>query len=145
MICENCGKEWPDTLAQPIRCLCQPLKISREIKKIEHDNNNPKARLEELERRHEESRILRFRKLWEYLHSYKWQSEEETRKWFDGWCAGIPCGSCKHDWFIIIRNFPPDFSSAQAFFEWSVAAHNLVNKKLDKPELSLEEAIKIWQ
>jgi hypothetical protein len=40
---------------------------------------------------------------------------------------------------------PPDFSSPEAFFAWGVNLHNAVNRKLGKPELTIEEALSIWR
>jgi hypothetical protein len=40
---------------------------------------------------------------------------------------------------------PPDFSSPEAFFDWGVALHNAVNAKLGKPEITIDEACKIWR
>jgi hypothetical protein len=40
---------------------------------------------------------------------------------------------------------PPDHSSPEAFFAWGVALHNAVNKKLSKPEFTIEEAYSIWR
>jgi hypothetical protein len=40
---------------------------------------------------------------------------------------------------------PPDFTSPEAFFAWGVALHNAVNRKLGKPELTIEEARRIWR
>jgi len=39
----------------------------------------------------------------------------------------------------------PDFSSPKAFFAWGVALHNSVNAKLDKPQITIEEAYSIWR
>ena len=40
---------------------------------------------------------------------------------------------------------PPDFRTPEAFFAWGIALHNAVNRKLGKPELTLEEALSIWR
>ena len=40
---------------------------------------------------------------------------------------------------------PPDFTSPEAFFAWGVNLHNAVNRKLGKPELTIEEALSIWR
>ena len=39
----------------------------------------------------------------------------------------------------------PDFSTPEAFFAWGVNLHNAVNRKLGKPELTIEEALSIWR
>lgn len=40
---------------------------------------------------------------------------------------------------------PHDFTSPEAFFRWGVDLHNAVNRKLGKPELTIEEALSIWR
>ena len=40
---------------------------------------------------------------------------------------------------------PPDFTTPEAFFRWGVSLHNSVNRKLGKPELTIEEALSIWR
>lgn len=39
----------------------------------------------------------------------------------------------------------PDFTSPGAFFAWGVRLHNAVNAKLGKPQLTIDEARKIWR
>ena len=40
---------------------------------------------------------------------------------------------------------PPDFTTPEAFFAWGVNLHNAVNRKLGKPELTIDEALSIWR
>lgn len=49
---------------------------------------------------------------------------------------------CREFWTVWIRKNPPDFKN---YFEWTVKAHNAVNKKLNKPEITVEEARKLYQ
>jgi hypothetical protein len=63
------------------------------------------------------------------------------------WEKTIPqyeCG-CRAFYADHKAEIPPDFSSPEAFFAWGVALHNAVNRKLGKPELTLEEALSIWR
>lgn len=144
MICEKCGKEWPDTLKQPIRCMCTPIvQDLNTIKRFTRPDNQ--KRIADVKREYAEMQIKIFHDLWKSLHTYKYTTEKEANEWFYRWCSRIPCGSCKQDWAKIIGEFPPDFSSSEAFFIWGVDAHNLVNKKLDKPQITLEDARKTWQ
>lgn len=39
----------------------------------------------------------------------------------------------------------PDFTSPDGFFAWTVRLHNAVNVKLGRPELTIDEARKIWR
>ena len=51
-----------------------------------------------------------------------------------------PCG-CRNHWKILLEaNPPPCAAPAVAQFAWTVARHNDVNRRLGKPEKTLEEA-----
>lgn len=54
---------------------------------------------------------------------------------FEGGCR---CRSFYNNWR---RLNPPTFKN---YFEWTVKLHNAVNRKLNKPEITLEDAIKRW-
>jgi len=75
--------------------------------------------------------------LWRELHSYSvtpWDADVALA-WYKAWEKRIPsfgC-SCKQHWAKIARKLPPDFSSAEAFSQWAIDAHNQVNKMLGKP------------
>ena len=44
-----------------------------------------------------------------------------------------------------MRQEPPDVSSNDALFAWSVRAHNAVNRLLDKTEMGIAEAKQFWE
>ena len=79
---------------------------------------------------------------WTKLHSYRGCDPQ----WLDIWQYLIPqrC-ECKDGYQRILADMPPDYSSPEAFFAWGVALHNAVNKKLSKPEITIEEAYSIWR
>ena len=52
--------------------------------------------------------------------------------------------SCQEFWGNWIRTNPPKYGPNNEYFEWTVKAHNAVNKKLGKPEISVEDAIKMY-
>jgi len=52
--------------------------------------------------------------------------------------------ACKKDYAIYKAENPPDFSSPESLWLWGIALHNWVNRKLNKPEITIEEARKIW-
>lgn len=57
----------------------------------------------------------------------------------EGFKAVIPCLSCRmHFDSVLTENPVPE---AGDFFQWSVDVHNIVNKRLGKPEFSYEEAL----
>lgn len=63
------------------------------------------------------------------------------------WELTIPqyeCG-CRRFYAEYKMANPPDFTSPEAFFRWGINLHNAVNRKLGKPELTIDEAISIWR
>ena len=80
---------------------------------------------------------------WSLLHRYRGCE----KAWFDLWIYFVPGGgcSCRENFKAILTEFPPDFSSPDAFWHWGVAVHNKVNAKLGKPEITIEEAVKLWR
>jgi hypothetical protein len=57
----------------------------------------------------------------------------------EGYKAIIPCLSCRmHFDSVLTENPVPE---AGDFFKWSVDVHNIVNKRLGKPEFSYEDAL----
>ena len=52
--------------------------------------------------------------------------------------------SCREFWNNWVRQNPPIYTPAGAYFAWTVKAHNAVNAKLGKPQMSVEDAIAIW-
>lgn len=79
---------------------------------------------------------------WSLLHRYRGCDPQ----WLELWVYFIPqrC-ECKDGYQKILEQLPPDFSSPEAFFAWGVALHNAVNRKLGKPEITLDEAYSIWR
>ena len=91
------------------------------------------------------------RRLWHALHTYavgqsnRW-SADFAQVWFGKWLDAIPnfgC-SCQENFRDLIDELPPMFDSADAFFQWSVHAHNCVNTKLGKPLISVEDATVLY-
>lgn len=77
-----------------------------------------------------------FHSLWDALHGMEDPTPEKLAKF----ATRIPCGSCQKHWRQVMTESPPDLSSAEAFFVWSVDAHNAVNRHLGKPLFSLADA-----
>lgn len=52
---------------------------------------------------------------------------------------------CNEFWRKWLPKNRPDFSNnPTSYFAWTVKAHNAVNTKLKKPNVTVEEARKIW-
>lgn len=139
MICEKCGKVYPDTLQQPIRCYCGSKNETNIVV-------SKKATIQNIETKSLPSFNM-YHKLWEELHTLQWKSYEETKEWFKHWCIRLPCGECKAHWLKLIAEFSPDeaFKNSDDYFKWTVDAHNKVNERLGKPIISLEEAKRLWK
>ena len=63
------------------------------------------------------------------------------------WETTIPqyeCG-CRAFYAKYKADNPPNFTTPEAFFAWGVKLHNAVNRKLGKPELTIDEALSIWR
>ena len=52
--------------------------------------------------------------------------------------------SCRGFWTIWTRANPPIYGPNNEYFAWTVKAHNAVNIKLGKPEISVEDALKFY-
>ena len=97
---------------------------------------------QEIEKRKQDRTIKQGQFAWAKLHSYTGNDPQ----WLDLWQYFIPARcDCKDGYQKILEEMPPDFTSPDAFFAWSVRLHNAVNKKLGKPELTIDEARKIWR
>ena len=79
---------------------------------------------------------------WTRLHSYRWCDPV----WLAEWELSIPgygC-QCRRDYALYKASTPPDFSSPEALWLWGFNLHNWVNRKLGKPELTVDEARLQW-
>ena len=80
------------------------------------------------------SHASKYHELWREWHT----KEDPTLEWIADWLNRVPkscgCGKSFFDW--LTKN-PPDF---QNWFEYSVAGHNFVNRKLKKIEYGFLDA-----
>lgn len=66
--------------------------------------------------------------------------------WVGRWLAKLGgCSACLNDAAKWISENPPDASSAESLFAWSVRLHGWVNQKLNKPQWSVEDAEVYWR
>jgi hypothetical protein len=57
----------------------------------------------------------------------------------------LPCGTCGRHFAEVLKESPlPETGDIEVLFKWSVDVHNMVNKKLEKPVVSYEEAKEFW-
>jgi hypothetical protein len=130
--CNACGARFPESWKRPIRCnhrhagrdWSQSTKVSVETTPISSH--------------------------WIPLHQYpvqhwhSWDAQAATN-WFSSWRSRIPnygC-ACHKNFSDYCQSNPPDFSSAESFFQWTVEAHNFVSLnhvQPPKPTMTLVEA-----
>jgi hypothetical protein len=67
------------------------------------------------------------------------QDYKALSEFVEGYIYIIPCLTCReHFEQVLVENPVPE---AGDFFKWSVDVHNIVNKRLGKPEFSYEDAL----
>jgi hypothetical protein len=84
-----------------------------------------------------------YHELWADIHSRPKAMRdpaEEMKYLRESVAARLPCGECKTEWLAALKRTPPDLSSPEAYFAWTVARHNEVNVRKGKPVVSLDEA-----
>lgn len=87
--------------------------------------------------------IERRPKPWIALHNGSIRNADDLAEW-EKIIPQYECG-CRAFYAKYKMDNPPDFTSPEAFFAWGVELHNAVNRKLGKPELTIEEALSIWR
>lgn len=81
--------------------------------------------------------------MWAEFHgrAEKYRGDEQAeRAWLEQWFRKIPCDHCRAHYVEIVKDLQPVFSTADAFFAWTVEVHNQVNSLLGKPRFSVDEA-----
>jgi hypothetical protein len=82
------------------------------------------------------------RAAWRALHS----EPLGTPEWFARWQKLIPTGcGCRQGANNLLTLCPPRYDSPDAWFDWTVEYHNLVNAKLNKPAMPLGQARALWR
>ena len=58
----------------------------------------------------------------------------------------LPCGECQVHWGEVLEETPlgPHLLTGEGAFKWTVDAHNYVNIRTGKTEISYEEAANYW-
>ncbi len=83
---------------------------------------------------------------WKELHcrALAYLPMDHEEQWFKSFIESIPCPKCQRHFESFVEQQPPSFASRPKFFEWTVSAHNFVNRALNKKELDLEEALVLY-
>ncbi len=77
-----------------------------------------------------------------HLRALNWKGGADWGWLTDFAKKNIPCGDCREHWDNILVNLPPQWD---AYFAWSVAAHNCINAILGKPIETLDGATARWR
>ena len=112
------------------------------LKTVRLVGNGPDAIThEQMQQRRNQARDNQGRLAWSKLHGYKGCDPQ----WLEIWEMILPkhCG-CQVDYQAYKNSSPPDFTSPESLWLWGVALHNHVNRKLGKPELTVDEARLQW-
>lgn len=66
--------------------------------------------------------------------------------WLYRWSMELPMVGCTclDHWVTLLGLDPPDFSSNEALFLWTVAVHNAVNRRLNKKTMKTVDARLRW-
>lgn len=82
---------------------------------------------------------------WKELHRWALDGNlKTTAAWLEAFAAAIPCEDCRIHWAELMAANPPDLSSRETFFAWTVDRHNDVNRRLDLMPMSIGEAYQRW-
>ncbi len=86
--------------------------------------------------------------LWQELHARPYApayaDASNDTAFLNAWSARVPAEGgcrCRDTWRIWFAANPAVFTSRDAYFAWTVRAHNAVNAKLGKPQYTLEQAL----
>ena len=77
-----------------------------------------------------------------------WTEGSNDDAWMREWTKRIPrftkgC-KCNEHWSKWYPQNKPDYKSRDAYFAWTVKAHNAVNARLGKPQVTVEEMKKVY-
>ena len=79
--------------------------------------------------------------------NFKGSDQLSYKKFFDALPFVLPCEKCKQHLQQHLEKHTMDGALSggrKTLFAWSVELHNIVNRSLNKPTMSVEEAMKIW-
>jgi FAD-linked sulfhydryl oxidase len=89
--------------------------------------------------------------VWSFLHTMAlWIDRRQVTVAVDATAlAGLvtmsmPCVDCRAEWQACLAALPPPDAATSDLFPWTVEVHNLVNARLGRASLTLEEALARW-
>ncbi|CAF3637802.1 unnamed protein product [Rotaria sp. Silwood1] len=93
------------------------------------------------------------RATWSLLHTMaayypnepKKEEQQSMKQFINSFSKLFPCPECRTDFQEEIVKSPPDVSSCMAISTWMCQQHNIVNKKLGKPEFDCKRVLERWK
>lgn len=83
--------------------------------------------------------------LWREYHLWALDPNRDPEFLFIGkLVVRLSCGTCKNHFVQILKEHPLDFSTPETCFAGTNLHHNLVNLSIGKPEMSVEDARKLY-
>lgn len=83
---------------------------------------------------------------WAFLHLRPGHySPPDDTAWLARFRLSLPCGECRRHWDAILKSHPPDASTPESYFAWTVVVHNEVNQLLKKALITLAQAQALWR
>lgn len=69
------------------------------------------------------------------------------KNFYENFWKVIPCYKCSVNYRRHLKEYPLDnyLTDNKKLFEWTVNLHNIVNKELGKPQMSIEDATNIYR
>ncbi len=79
---------------------------------------------------------------WRELHERADKAGDlgKEKAWLERFRRSLPCADCREHFTTLLAEQPPKLESCDTYFAWTVEAHNAVNRRLGKAEVSLEVA-----
>ncbi|CAF0765502.1 unnamed protein product [Adineta steineri] len=90
---------------------------------------------------------------WSLLHTMaayyptkpKQEEKQSMNQFIDSFSKVFPCPECRDDFQEEIIKSPPDLSNRLGLSTWMCNQHNIVNKKLGKPEFNCKQVLERWR
>lgn len=90
---------------------------------------------------------------WSLLHTMaayyprepKKEEQQTMNEFIDSFSKLFPCPECRSDFQEEIVKSPPDVSSRLTISTWMCEQHNIVNRKLGKPEFDCKQVLERWK
>jgi hypothetical protein len=73
------------------------------------------------------------------------ENKENCKRFYESLSDLMPCRECGMHYKMLLEQHPVDVKNSECLFAWTVKIHNLINLKLKKPQMSVEDAKKIWE